>query len=54
MNFPLNFGREVLALGPVLNLPERADWKDCIVDKEKETDLAQKLRTAFEPFEFCI
>lgn len=54
MNFPLNFGREVLATGPVLNLENKIDWKDCILDKDNEEQLVQKLRTDFEPFDFNL
>ncbi|RZC40507.1 CWF19-like protein 1, partial [Asbolus verrucosus] len=51
-NFPLNFAREVLVSGPVLNLDERSDWKDCILKKGAEEVLVQRLRTDFEPFDF--
>jgi hypothetical protein len=51
-NFPLNFAREVLVGGPILNCPERSDWKDCILGKEDEKVLVQRLRTDFEPFDF--
>lgn len=51
-NFPLNFAREVLVTGPILNCPERSDWKDCLMKREDEETLVQKLRTDFEPFDF--
>lgn len=50
--FPLNFAREVLAMGPILNKPDRADWKDCILKKEQEEVLVQRIRTDFEPYDF--
>jgi diadenosine tetraphosphate (Ap4A) HIT family hydrolase len=45
---PLQFGREVLA--SVLNQPELAHWKSCVVDKEKETELAATFRDTFSKF----
>lgn len=53
-DFPLNFGRDVLASGPVLNLPNRVDWRDCILRKQEEEELVQRLRTDFEPFDFTM
>lgn len=50
--FPINFGREVLATGPLLNMPDRADWKDCILNKEEEDTLVKQIRTDFEPYDF--
>lgn len=49
--FPINFGRDVLALGPILNKPDRIEWKDCILKKEDEEALVKRLRTDFEPFD---
>lgn len=51
-HFPLNFGRDVICTGPILNLPDRVEWKDCILSKEKEVELVQKIRNEFEPFDF--
>lgn len=51
-DFPLNFAREVLATGPVLNQPDRIDWKDCILKKDEEERLVQKIRSDFEPYDF--
>lgn len=53
-NFPLNFAREVLASGPVLNLPDRSDWRNCILSKDAEEELVERLRTDYEPFDFTI
>lgn len=50
-DFPLSFGREVLASDPILNLNERADWKDCQISEEEETELAKKIRRKFEPYD---
>ncbi|KAF7271867.1 hypothetical protein GWI33_015343 [Rhynchophorus ferrugineus] len=52
MNFPLNFAREVLASGPILNKPDRIDYRDCIVEKDQEDDLVKQIRIDFEPFDF--
>lgn len=52
MNFPLNFAREVLASGPILNKPDRIDYKDCILEKNQEDDVVKQIRIDFEPFDF--
>jgi Protein similar to CwfJ C-terminus 1 len=46
---PLQFGREVVA--SVLNQPKLAHWKSCIVDKDKETELATDFRQSLASFE---
>ncbi|XP_044265038.1 CWF19-like protein 1 homolog isoform X2 [Tribolium madens] len=51
-NFPINFAREVLVTGPILNCPLKSDWRTCILQKEEEEILVQRLRTDFEPFDF--
>ncbi|KAK3103656.1 hypothetical protein FSP39_020809 [Pinctada imbricata] len=51
-NFPLQFGREVLACPQILNMPERVDWKACKISKDQESDNAKYFRTTFEPFDF--
>lgn len=53
-NFPLSFGREVLASGPVLDMPERVEYKDCLLDRTKEEELVARIRTDFEPFDFTM
>ncbi|XP_069681635.1 CWF19-like protein 1 [Periplaneta americana] len=53
-NFPLQFAREVLANEELLNMVDRADWRDCKITKEEETELAKNFRTAFEPFDFTL
>ncbi|XP_066588758.1 CWF19-like protein 1 isoform X2 [Prorops nasuta] len=50
-DFPLQFGREVLASDRILDLNDRADWRDCQMDKEGETELAKKIRKQFAPFD---
>jgi len=51
-NFPLSFGREVLASGPVLDMPERVEYKDCVLSREEEEELVARVRTDFDPFDF--
>lgn len=53
-NFPIQFGREVLASEELLNMPDRTDWRDCTTTKEEETVLTKKFRSAFEPFDFTL
>lgn len=52
--FPLQFGREVLATGPVLNMVDRVEWKDCIKPRAEEDVLVQRMRKDFEPFDFTV
>lgn len=50
--FPLQFGREVLAGKALLNCEERVDWRAIGLTKAKETELAEALKTDFRPFDF--
>lgn len=50
-DFPLQFGREVLASDRILDIPDRADWRECQLDKEEETELAKKIRNQFQPYD---
>ncbi|XP_043484147.1 CWF19-like protein 1 [Leptopilina heterotoma] len=52
--FPLQFGREVLVSDRILDINDRADWRDCQMDKDKETELAMKIRKAFQPFDVDV
>uniref|UniRef100_A0AAR5Q6T1 Cwf19-like C-terminal domain-containing protein n=2 Tax=Dendroctonus ponderosae TaxID=77166 RepID=A0AAR5Q6T1_DENPD len=52
LNFPLSFGREVLASGPVLDMPDRVEYRDCLIDRSAEEELVARIRTDFEPFDF--
>ncbi|KAG5899542.1 hypothetical protein JTB14_008228 [Gonioctena quinquepunctata] len=54
VHFPLNFAREILASGPILNMTDRAEWKECLLQKDEEEKLVQRLRTDFEPFDFTL
>ncbi|KAH7932374.1 hypothetical protein HPB51_029324 [Rhipicephalus microplus] len=53
-NFPLQFGREVLACEEVLNLPDKADWKDCKMSRDEEVAMVAEFRKQFEPFDFTL
>ncbi|CAB1421776.1 unnamed protein product [Pleuronectes platessa] len=52
-NFPLQFGREVLASEALLNIPTRADWKECKQSREEEEASCQRLRDDFKPYDFA-
>lgn len=47
--FPAQFGREVMA--GLLNEPDRADWRNCKISKEKEIEQADSLKTRFKEFD---
>ncbi|KAF7656109.1 hypothetical protein LDENG_00046290 [Lucifuga dentata] len=51
-HFPLQFGREVLASEAVLNMPTRADWKECKQSREEEEESSKRLRDDFQPYDF--
>ena len=51
-NFPLQFGREVMADEDLLNKPESVDWRNCKYSKEEETSMAKQFQKAFMPFDF--
>jgi diadenosine tetraphosphate (Ap4A) HIT family hydrolase len=50
-NFPVQFGRELLASPAILKCEEKIDWKACKVTKEEETRLTKDFREAFKPFD---
>ncbi|XP_017296788.1 CWF19-like protein 1 [Kryptolebias marmoratus] len=52
-HFPLQFGREVLASEAVLNIPTRADWKECKQSREEEEEGCKQLRDDFQSFDFA-
>ncbi|XP_078138158.1 CWF19-like protein 1 [Centroberyx gerrardi] len=53
-HFPLQFGREVLASEAVLNIPTRADWKECKQSREEEEEWSARLRDEFQPYDFAL
>lgn len=50
-NFPLHFGREVLASDRILDMNDRVDWKDCQIDFDEEVEVAKKVRQQFSKFD---
>uniref|UniRef100_A0A667YYU3 CWF19-like protein 1 n=1 Tax=Myripristis murdjan TaxID=586833 RepID=A0A667YYU3_9TELE len=53
-HFPLQFGRSVLASEAVLNIPTRADWKECKQSREEEEECSRRLRDEFQPYDFAL
>ncbi|KAH7686484.1 CCCH zinc finger domain-containing protein [Dioscorea alata] len=47
--FPVQFGREVLA--GLLNVADRADWRNCKMSKEDEIKMAETFKMGFEEFD---
>ncbi|KAJ3683350.1 hypothetical protein LUZ60_013577 [Juncus effusus] len=47
--FPVQFGREVLA--GLLGKAERADWRNCKLSKEEETEMVEKFKAGFSNFD---
>lgn len=48
----LNFGREILASQRILNCPNKADWRNVKLTKEKEIEIANKIKSDFKSFDF--
>lgn len=48
MNFPLNFGREVLASKDLLDMPDRVEYKDCLSGKTEEEKIVAQIRSEME------
>ncbi|TYJ29597.1 hypothetical protein E1A91_A06G078800v1, partial [Gossypium mustelinum] len=47
--FPAQFGREVVA--GLLNVADRADWRNCTIGKDEETKLAENFKKRFQVFD---
>ncbi|KAL3829987.1 hypothetical protein ACJIZ3_018789 [Penstemon smallii] len=47
--FPAQFGREVLA--GLLNIADKADWRNCQLSKDEETKMADSFKTRFEEYD---
>ncbi|KAK2645375.1 hypothetical protein Ddye_020570 [Dipteronia dyeriana] len=47
--FPAQFGREVLA--GLLNIAEKADWRNCALSKEEEMKIVENFKNRFEEFD---
>ncbi|XP_051889844.1 CWF19-like protein 1 [Pristis pectinata] len=52
--FPLQFGREVLASEAVLNIPDKANWRECKYSREDEEGFAKTFREGFQPYDFSL
>ena len=46
--------RKVVASPSVLNLPDRANWKDCKVSENEEKEMAAAFRKKFQPYDFNL
>ncbi|XP_041367664.1 CWF19-like protein 1 isoform X2 [Gigantopelta aegis] len=51
-SFPLQFGREALSQPGLLNMPERVDWKNCVLSKDEESEIAASFKTDFRQYDF--
>ncbi|URE35276.1 zinc finger CCCH domain-containing protein [Musa troglodytarum] len=47
--FPVQFGREVMA--GLLNMADRADWRNCKVSKEDELQMVEEFKNGFSEFD---
>ncbi|PKA64259.1 Zinc finger CCCH domain-containing protein 59 [Apostasia shenzhenica] len=47
--FPVQFGREVVA--GLLNMADRADWRNCRLSKEDEMQLVENFKKGFQEFD---
>ncbi|PWA76004.1 cwfJ-like family protein / zinc finger (CCCH-type) family protein [Artemisia annua] len=47
--FPVQFGREVLA--GLLNMADRADWRNCKLSKDEEIQMAERFKISFEEYD---
>lgn len=47
--FNQQFARQVLA--NVLGIPDRADWRNCELPDDQETEIANDFRNSFKPFD---
>ncbi|GBM55601.1 CWF19-like protein 1 [Araneus ventricosus] len=53
-NFPLQFGRMMLASKTILNVPDRVDWKECKMSPDEELRAAEDFRQSFKRYDFTI
>merc|ERR1719244_356847 len=51
-NFPLQFGREVMADKKLLDMEDRVDWKICVTNKDDEIEATKQFRKNFSQFDF--
>jgi len=50
--FPLQFGRYVVC--NMLGTPEKINWKNCQVDKDEETNMANRFKKSFTSFDHTL
>ncbi|KAL6080579.1 CWF19 like cell cycle control factor 1 [Balamuthia mandrillaris] len=48
----MNLGREIAAA--LMGQPEKADWRQCVLTKEEEVQLAKDFKKAFRPFDWSM
>ncbi|KAL1554965.1 hypothetical protein AAHA92_15461 [Salvia divinorum] len=48
-NFPFQFGREVLA--GLLNMADKADWRNCQLSKDEEAEMAENFKREFKEYD---
>ncbi|OQR89391.1 hypothetical protein THRCLA_09768 [Thraustotheca clavata] len=48
----MQFGRHVAV--NLLDMPQREDWKYCVVPKDEETKMTESFKKAFAPFDFTL
>ncbi|CAH2042361.1 unnamed protein product, partial [Iphiclides podalirius] len=53
-HFPLQFGRDVLSSPPILNCEDKADWRQCLIDRDQEDAHVAEFRRKFRPFDFTV
>ncbi|GAB0092798.1 CWF19-like protein 1 homolog [Sergentomyia squamirostris] len=53
-HFPIHFGREVLCHENLLDSDEKIDWKECLLDVDREKELVQQFKNEFTPFDFTV
>merc|ERR1711972_177267 len=51
-NFPLQFGREVVACSDLLDIEDRVDWSECKISKDEEINLVKSFKQKFTPYDF--
>ena len=39
-------------LAELLGVPEKINWKDCVLDKPEEQQMVEDLKLAYAPFDF--
>uniref|UniRef100_H2Y9K1 CWF19-like protein 1 n=1 Tax=Ciona savignyi TaxID=51511 RepID=H2Y9K1_CIOSA len=52
--FPLQFGREALCSAPLLNAPNRVDWRSCDIPRDQESEHTKKFREFFKKFDVTM